>query len=295
MKYVPLRRSLLAFSLTMPFYGFGLSLIASAQEDNNSEIHKKLSDLEKKYGGRLGISMINTGDNSIINHRGDERFPFCSTFKLMLSSAILQESISNPDLLNMRINYSEADKVTYSPISEKHFDDGMTIAELCAAAVQYSDNTAANLLIRHLGGPEAVTQFARSIGDEMFRLDRWETELNSAVPGDPRDTTTPGAMAKSIQKLVLGDGLPKKQQLQLQEWLKGNTTGDTRIRAGVPKGWIVGDKTGSGAYGVTNDIGVIWPENGAPIVLAVYYAHTDEKAPNVNEVVADATRILISG
>ncbi|MEZ5758554.1 MAG: class A beta-lactamase [Emcibacteraceae bacterium] len=295
MKHVPLRRSLLAFSLTMPFYGFGLSLIASAQEDNNTEIHKKLSDLEKIYGGRLGISMINTGDNSIINHRGDERFPFCSTFKLMLASAILQESISNPDMLNMRVNYSEADKVTYSPITEKHFDDGMTIAELCAAAVQYSDNTAANLLIKHLGGPEAVTQFARSIGDEVFRLDRWETELNSAIPGDPRDTTTPGAMAKSIQKLVLGDGLPNKQQKHLQEWLKGNTTGDTRIRAGVPKGWVVGDKTGSGSYGVTNDIGVIWPVNGAPVVLAVYYAHTDEKAPNVNEVVADATRVLLTG
>ncbi|MDN8127273.1 class A beta-lactamase, partial [Burkholderia multivorans] len=159
---------------------------------------------------------------------------------------------------------------------------------------QYSDNTAANELMKLIGGPAAVTAYARSIGDDTFRLDRWETELNTALPGDLRDTTTPAAMAASLRVLVLGDALPAAQRAQLIEWLRGNKVGDKRIRAGVPTGWRVGDKTGTGDYGTTNDAGVLWPPSRAPIVLAVYYTQTRADAKAKDDVIATATRIAIA-
>ena len=171
----------------------------------------------------------------------------------------------------------------------------MTIGELCRVAVTYSDNMAMNLLIRELGGSKNVTLYARSIGNKSFRLDRMEPELNSAIPNDIRDTVTPKDMAQSLQKLSLGNYLASQQQNLLNSWLKQNTTGGARIRAGVPKNWIVGDKTGSGAYGATNDIGVIWPPNASPIVLAIYFTHNTKKFIKNDDIIANVTRILVDG
>jgi len=176
----------------------------------------------------------------------------------------------DPSLLDKRLRYEKSDLVAHSPVTGKHLADGMTVEALCEATLQYSDNAAANLLMKQIGGPAAVTAYARSIGDSEFRLDRWETELNSAIPGDMRDTTTPQAMARSLQKLVMGEALPLHCRRQLKDWMIGNTTGATRIRAGVPPGWIVADKTGAGDYGTVNDIALIWPPGRPPIVLAVY-------------------------
>jgi beta-lactamase class A len=226
-----------------------------------------LAALEKQSGGRLGVAALNMADGRQLLHRADERFPLCSTFKMMLSAAVLAHE---PALLKKRIRYTKKDLVPNSPVTEQHLAKGMTVAALCEATLQYSDNAAANLLMKQIGGPAAVTAYARSIGDADFRLERWETELNSAIPGDARDTTTPLAMAKSLHKLVLGEGLPAAPRKQLKDWMLGNTTGDTRIRAGVPAGWPVADKTGAGSYGTINDIAVIWPPGKAPIVLAVY-------------------------
>jgi beta-lactamase class A len=164
----------------------------------------------------------------------------------------------------------------------------MTVAALCAATLQYSDNAAANLLLKVLGGPAAVTAFARSIGDATFRLDRWEPELNSALPGDPRDTSTPSAMARSLRALLVDDALPPAQRTQLRDWLLGNTTGDKRIRAGVPAGWRVADKTGTGARGTVNDIGALWPPERQPVLLALFY--TGGKGGDA--ILADAARIV---
>jgi beta-lactamase class A len=250
--------------------------------------------LEKDLGGRLGISAVNLATGKQVGHRSGERFPMCSTFKAMVAAAILQRSASDPALLKRRISYTKADLVPHAPVTEKHIDQGMTVEELCAAMVQYSDNPAANLLMKVLGGPEAVTAFARSIGDTDFRLDRWETELNSAIPGDPRDTTTPQAMMRSLQALVMGDALPAPQRQQLKDWLVGNTTGAKLIRAGVPAGWTVGDKTGGGAYGARNDIAVIWPPGQAPIVIAVYTAHEKADAKYREDIIAGATSTALS-
>ncbi|HHL2500451.1 TPA: class A beta-lactamase BlaA [Yersinia enterocolitica] len=291
MKHSSLRRSLLLAGITLPLVNFSLPTWAAAIPGS---LDKQLAALEHSAKGRLGIAMINTGNGTKILYRGAQRFPFCSTFKFMLAAAVLDQSQSQPNLLNKHINYHESDLLSYAPITRKNLAHGMTVSELCAATIQYSDNTAANLLIKELGGSAAVNQFARSIGDQMFRLDRWEPDLNTALPNDPRDTTTPAVMAASINKLVLGDALRPAQRSQLATWLKGNTTGDATIRAGAPTDWIVGDKTGSGDYGTTNDIAVLWPTKGAPIVLVVYFTQREKDAKPRRDVLAFATKIILS-
>lgn len=203
--------------------------------------------------------------------------------------------------MQQRIKYQQRDLVTYSPITEQYVKDGMTVAAICAAAMQYSDNTASNLLMKILGGPRAVTAFARSIGDSpkerlrqrQFRLDRWETALNSSIPGDRRDTSTLNAMGQSLQRLALGNALEPHLQAQLQAWLRGNTTGAARIRAGVPADWQVGDKTGTGDYGTANDIAVLWPPRRSPVVVAIYTTQGEKDAKARNDIVASAARIVV--
>jgi len=292
MSFSPLRRKLLLAAAAIPAINALTPLLAYAANTSLQQAQQQLAALEKASGGRLGVVAINTADGKTLQLNGEQRFPFCSTFKVMAASAILQHSLINSDFMQQRIRYQKSDLVAYSPITEKHLDSGMTVAELCAAALQYSDNTAVNLLMKQLGGPAAITTYARSIGDTTFRLDRWETELNSAIPGDERDTTTPAAMATSLQKLALGNALPQAQREQLVAWMKGNTTGDKRIRAGVPAGAMVADKTGGGDYGTTNDIGIVWRENRAPLVIAVYFTQPQQDAKANNEVIASAARIV---
>jgi len=289
------RRSIVLAAIATPFAGFYLPVFASNQK--TSAANNELAKLEASANGRLGVAAINTGNGMRVHYRADERFPFCSTFKVIVAAAILKQSVADKDLLAKRIRYNN-DKLVksgYAPITQKHIADGMTIAELCAATLQYSDNAAVNFLMKELGGPAAITAYARSIGDNLFRLDRWEPELNSAIPGDERDTTTPAAMEKSLQGLTLGNALALPQRDQLVTWLKGNTTGYKRIAAGVPKDWIAGDKTGTGSYGTTNDAGVLWPANGgAPIVAVIYFTQNDKDAPPRDDVISQATRIVIS-
>ncbi len=252
-----------------------------------------LAALESRSGGRLGVFAIDTASGARIGHRAGERFPLCSTFKAILAAAVLHRSQREPGFLEQRIRFGREDLVTYSPIAKKHLQDGLTVAEMAAAAVQYSDNTAANQLMARLGGPAGLTAFARSIGNRTFRLDRWETGLNSAIPGDPRDTDTPAGMGTSLQALALGNALGPPQRRRLQDWLIGNTTGDRRVRAGVPPGWRVGDKTGTcGAYGTANDVAVLWPPDRGPIVLAIFHTHSDPAARAKDGVIAAAAGIV---
>jgi beta-lactamase class A len=284
-----------AFLLTAAAIPFTMAATARAtQGPQEVSAQARLAILEETSGGRLGVYALNMADGARVRYRADERFPLCSTFKVLLAAAILKRSTHIAGFMQQRIHYSQSDLARYSPISEKHVDDGMTVAELCAAALQYSDNTSANLLMKILGGPSAVTAFARSIGNSEFHLDRWETELNTAIPGDPRDTATPSAMGRSLQSLVLGDILPAPQRMQLNEWLRGNTTGAKRIRAAIPADWQIGDKTGSGDYGTANDIAVLWPPARKPIILAIYHTHQEADAKWHDEVVADAARIVMS-
>jgi len=270
------------------------TLLANTNKNESSLINEKFKKLETSLEGRIGLYAINTANNQSIQYRALERFPIQSTFKVMAVSAILKQSEADNNLLKQKITYAKQDLVFWSLITEKHVADGMTIFDLCAAAMMYSDNTATNLIVKKLGGPEAVTAFARSIGDNTFRIDDWEPDLNSN-PDDLRDTSTPKAMEKSLQKLTLGNVLTSSKRNQLLTWMKGNTTGDTRIRAGVPKGWIVADKTGAGNdYGISNDIGIIWPPNCAPIVIAIYSGHNKKDTTRRDDILVSSTRLVIN-
>ena len=267
-------------------------LLFAAPTTSIATAQTQLAALEQAAGGRLGVAAWRQGSELRVAYRADERFPLASTFKAMLAGAVLARSVSQAGLLDQHVRYEKKELVAYSPITEKHLADGMNVADLCAATLQYSDNSAANFLMTLLGGPQAVTAFARSIGNTVFQLERWETELNSAIPGEVRDTASPASMAHSLQQLLLGNSLPAPQRQQLDTWMRGNTTGDKRIRAGVPAGWQVADKTGSGAYGSVNDIGVAYPASGAPLVIAVYYTREQKNADTNQDIITAATRIV---
>ena len=283
------RRSFLHLAAALPAFAIGTRAFAQSSDKTAPQFRA----LEKTFDARIGVFALDTFTGQQVRHRANERFPLLSTFKVMAAAAILKRSEREPNLLNQRIRYHKSNLVTYSPITEKHLTDGLTVAQLCAAALQYSDNTAGNLLIREIGGPAALTHFARSTGNNKFRLDRWETQLNTAIPGDARDTATPEAMARSLRQFTLGNALSPASRAQLIEWLRGNTTGDKRIRAAVPSDWQVGDKTGSGDYGSANDIAVIWPPNRAPIVLAIYTTRHQSGAKRDEKAIVEAARIAL--
>jgi len=289
------RRTLLLAASVLPLASACTAGFAkTSSSSSSSSAESQLAELERASGGRLGVTGFDTGTGARIQHRAHERFPMCSTFKLMLAAAVLERSAKEPDLLARQLSYGRSDLIANSPITEKHVATGMRVAELCAATIQYSDNAAANVLLRLLGGPGEVTAFSRRIGDQVFRLDRTEPELNTSIPGDMRDTSTPSAMSDSVQRLVLGDALGAPQRDLLKTWLLGNTTSKERFMAGVPAGWKVGDKTGAGSYGSNNDVGVLWPPAGAPLVLSVYLTFSQKDAKTRNDVVAAATRIAVT-
>ncbi|MEU3100982.1 class A beta-lactamase [Streptomyces griseoflavus] len=254
---------------------------------------RSLTALERAYGARLGVYALATGTGAAVVHRADERFAFCSTFKTLAAGAVLDRR--RLARLDERVPYTRDDLVPYSPVTERHTGTGMTVRGLCDAAVRHSDNTAANLLLRDLGGPRALTAHLRGLGDSTSRLDHVEPELNGNPPGDPRDTTTPRAVAADYRALVLGDALPAAERALLTDWLVGNTTGDSRIRAGVPRGWRVGDKTGTGEWGRAHDVAVLWPDDGgAPLVLAVLTDRPDRDADPADPLIAEATRRVLT-
>nr|WP_235782643.1 class A beta-lactamase [Bradyrhizobium murdochi] len=260
----------------------------------NQRLSDEIKRLESESGGRLGVCVLDTATNTRHDHRGDERFPMCSTFKMLAAAAILARVDAGHEQLTRRITFDASALVVYSPITEKRVGgDGMTLAEICEAAVTLSDNTAGNLLLASIGGPPGLTAFARSLGDQVTRLDRDEPSLNEALPDDPRDTTTPNAMASNLQALVLGTkALSAASREQLTAWLIANKTGDTRLRAGLAKDWRVGDKTGTGARGTNNDVAVTWPPGKAPIVITAYLTGSTVSAAQQNAILASVARAV---
>ncbi|MEM5310139.1 class A beta-lactamase [Paraburkholderia sp. JHI869] len=243
-------------------------------------LEKQLAAIEAQVGGRLGVAILDTASGDVRGWRMHERFPMCSTFKVLLASAVLTRKDHDKEDLARKIVYSKAQVVSYSPVSgPRAGSEGMTVAELCEAALTRSDNTAANLLLESLGGPSAITAFARGIGDPVTRLDRNETTLNEAIPGDPRDTTTPAAMVANLRELLLGQRLSTPSREQLIAWLVANKTGDARLRAGLPKDWRVGDKTGTGDRGTANDVAIVWPAGRAPVLVTTYLTGATHASP----------------
>ncbi|MFZ0210674.1 MAG: class A beta-lactamase [Roseiarcus sp.] len=237
--------------------------------------------------------MLDVATGRRVEHRRDERFAMCSTHKFLAAAFVLQRIDHGEDSLERRIPYAKDNLVTYSPITEKHVGEGMTLGELCEAALTLSDNTAANLILETLGGPAGFTSRTRALGDDVTRLDRIETALNEAKIDDPRDTTTPAAMAENVRKLVLGEALSAPSREKLANWVISNKTGDKRLRAGIPKRWRVGDKTGTGGAGATNDIAVVWPPDRGPLVVTAYYAESAALDDEREQVLAEVGRLAV--
>lgn len=252
-----------------------------------------LAALERRFGARLGVYAHDTGSGSMVAYHADERFPMCSTYKVLAAAAILRRS--GPAELARHISYSRADMVPHSPVTAAHLTTGTTLGQLCLAAVTYSDNTAANLLLHELGGPAGVSRYARSLGDHVTRLDRTEPALNQAAPGDDRDTTSPRAIAADYAAILTGTVLTAANRSLLTRWLTGSVTGAGQIRAAVPARWTVGDKTGTGRYGTANNIAILWPPERAPIVLAIMSTRATPDAQPSHALVAQAARAVLPG
>lgn len=280
----------LAFIVFLTVF-LGLPAFYALANENDLTLQQKFHQIENDFAGKLGVSVLNTRTGERVQYRANEKFPLCSTFKLILVAAILNQD--SDELLAKRILVRENELVSWSPIVKEHVGSDLSVEELCVAAIQYSDNTATNLLLLELGGPGVLNSFARSIGDNSFSLNRWEPELNSAIPGDERDTTTPQAMLQSIRSLVFGNILVSDRREQLNNWLLISGTGSEGVRAGVPAGWQVSSKTGSGDYGTTNEIAVLWPQNGSPIILTVYFTRFEKDAENSRAVITEVTRLII--
>ncbi|CAN7556237.1 class A beta-lactamase [Trinickia sp. LjRoot230] len=258
-------------------------------------IEAQLGEIEARVGGRLGVVIFDPATGFIASRRASERFPLCSTFKLLAAAAVLERTDRHVENLERRIVFSKAELETYSPVtSHRTGGNGMTVGELCDAAVTLSDNTAANLLLASLGGPAGITAFARSLGDTVTRLDRNEPTLNESLPDDPRDTTTPTAMVSDLRELLLGDRLSSGSRAQLLAWLAANRTGGARLRAGLPPGWRVGDKTGTGERGSTNDVGIMWPPTDKPLLVAAYLTATTAPEAQRNAALASVGRLAAS-
>ena len=277
------RRSLILAApaaLTLPL---GL---AHAEDD-------ELAALEQKSGGRLGVAAMDTGSGRTLAHRAEERFAMCSTFKLLLAGAILHRVDAGDEHLARQIAYTKADLIGTSQVTTAHVADGhMSVEDLCEAVVTVSDNTAANLLLAALGGPGVVTLFATTLGDNVTHLDRTELALNDVQPGDERDTTSPRAMLHDVGKLFLTTVLSDVSRALLEKWAKGCLTGKTRLRAGLPADWVVGDKTGTGFRGEANDIAIAWRPHGAPVLITAYYNGSPGTDTAHDDVLADVARIV---
>ncbi|MBK1713633.1 class A beta-lactamase [Rubrivivax gelatinosus] len=237
-----------------------------------------LGAIERAVAGRLGVQAYDLDSGRSLGHRADERFPLCSTFKWLLAAAVLARVDAGRERLERRIVYGREALLEYAPVTAPRVGgQGLSLAELCAAAVTVSDNTAANLLLDTLGGPAAFTSFVRTLGDRVTRLDRREPALNEARPGDERDTTSPAAMVAALRQALFGGALSRRSSELLLQWMVASSTGAKRLRAGFPADWKVGDKTGSGGEGTTNDVAVVWPPGRAPLLVAAYL--TECQAP----------------
>lgn len=248
--------------------------------------------LEAQTRGRFGIAILDTGTGARFAHRADARFPMCSTFKLPLAAAVLARIDAGRDRLDRRIPVAASDIVANSPVTERRVGGTATIGELCEATMTQSDNAAANLLLPIVGGPVGLTRFMQGIDGGVSRLDRIEPALNESRPGDPRDTTTPAAMLRMLQRLAYGPMLKPVSRDRLVGWMRANQTGDKRLRAGLPASWRVADKTGAGSNGTDNEAAILWPPNRPPVLVAAYLTGTPLSFEETNAVHARLARLI---
>lgn len=287
------RRALLGTALLLPLAGCAAvdgAARPSPSPSSTTGLDPDFAALEGTHDARIGVHAFQPVTGITVSYRADERFAFCSTFKAMAAAAVLDRSAADLDL---RITYGRDELKGNAPITEKNVDTGLTLRELCDAAVRYSDGPAGNLLVKHLGGSAELTAWMRSHGDDTFRMDRLEPDITEATPGDPRDTTTPRAYATSLERIVLGDTLRPDAAQHLADLMLRNTTGAERMRAGAPDRWLIAERTGTGDYGTANDIGVLWPTKSSPIVLAIMSSRPEKDDEPSSALVAAAAALTL--
>lgn len=283
------RRTLLLAAAILPF---GPALAAPKRGALRAAA-RRIADIERRSGGRLGVYVHDSGTGAELAHRAQERFPLCSTFKFLAAAAVLRKVDAGELRLDQDIPYGAADLLDYAPETKKHVAEGhMRLGDLCAAAIQWSDNTAANLMLKQIGGPAGLTRYARSLGDKVTRLDRTEPTLNTAVPGDVRDTTTPEAIAHTLETVLSGGVLTPASARQLEDWMIGDKVGDARLRAGLPGDWRIGDKTGTGDNGTANVAAIVRPPRRKPLFAAVYLTGSKGTPAGRDAVHAEVARVI---
>jgi len=284
------RRTVLVAAAALPF----TPALSAATPNAHRAAEQRIAATERKAGGRLGVFVRDSDHRSTLARRQNERFPLCSTFKFLAAAAVLKQVDDGKAALDQEIAYGQADMLDYSPETKKHVAEGhMRLGDLCAAAIEWSDNTAANLILKQIGGPAGFTRYARSLGDDVTRLDRTEPTLNTAIPGDPRDTTSPAAIAGLLETVLTKDALTAASSRQLEAWMIGDKVGDARLRAGLPQDWRIGDKTGTGDNGTADTVAIIRPPHGAPLFAAVYLTGSGGSAKERNAVHAEVARIIV--
>ena len=268
--------------------------LAGQAQPAKSAMVTKAGEIESRLGARVGFAVYDTGRNTSWLYHADERFPLTSTFKALACGALLRRVDAGQVALDRTVRITQADLVPYAPVMERLVGHEVSLGQTCSAALRFSDNVAGNKVLESIGGPEGLTRFLRSIGDVATRLDRREPDLNEATPGDPRDTTTPAAIAASLRTLVLEDALSKTSQERLTEWLVGDEVGGSLLRSGIPKDWRIGDRTGAGGYGSRGVIAVMWPPGRAPVVAAIYVTGTTATMDKRDAAIAELGEALVA-
>lgn len=288
------RQAIAAAFLALPAMSV---LTGTAGAAAGGPLEKRLAELEARHDGRIGVAILNLATGARLGHRTDERFLMCSTFKALLAGHILARVDRDEEALDRRIVVKQSDLVDWAPVVEKRVGgDGISIAELCEATITLSDNAAANLLLAASGGPGALTEFLRGLGDDVTRIDRTEPTLNyHETPDDERDTTTPVAMVDTLRKLIFADVLSPRSKAQLAALLIMNKTGDTRLRAGLPADWMAGDKTGTNGdkAGNANDVAVGWSPDRGAIIVSAFVEMPGISGDERNAVIAEIGRIAV--
>lgn len=282
-----------AFSFVAPLAVlFGAFAIQPARA--TPTLQQAIIRIEQTLHARIGVELLDITSGQLWAYKADDRFPVMSTYKVLACGAFLARVDAGTAQLDQHVNYSRSELVKYSPVTDEHADQGMTAGALCKAAITMSDNTAGNLVLRLIGGPQGLTGFLRAHGDGVTRLDRWETALNEAAPGDPRDTTSPAAMVATMNKLLLGSVLSKKSRAQLYGWMVGDKVADALLRASLPKGWAIADKSGAGGHGSRGIIAEITPSRKGPYLVAIYMTGVDGDMAAQNGAIRDIGRALVS-
>ncbi len=271
---------------------FGCCILLCSSFVSAKTLEESIILIEQNIAGRVGVSVFDTQNNQHWNYKGNERFPMMSTFKTLACAKMLQELDGGDIKANTQYLIKKEDLVVYSPITKKQVGNTITPEKSCEATMLTSDNTAANIVLQHIGGPKGVTDFLRSIGDNVTRLDRFEPDLNEAKINDLRDTTTPNAMVQTLNTILLGEVLTENAQSQLTTWMKNNTISGQLLRSVLPQDWIIADRTGAGAHGSRGITALVWNTKRKPIIISIYLTQTDLSFAERNRVISEIGEII---